>query len=500
METFKNRADPLCFLIDDLPAAVAMFDREMRYLAASKRWIEDYGLTAPLTGRSHYDLFPEIPDHWKEIHRRALKGESFAAEDERFQRLDKTDQYLSWTVQPWRDDGDKIGGIIIATEDVTKRKLSHEALKESEERFRALVFATSQVLWTAGPDGLFIREKVHPSWLQFTGQTIEQAVGWGWLDAIHPDDRARIEPIWRRAVDTKKLYVVDYRVRRCDGEYRWMTAKGAPLLDPDGSVREWIGANSDITEREFALQALNEAHRRKDEFLATLGHELRTPLATIQLAMDVIENDPTIKKKFHTLFSRMQRQVRHLTRVVEDIFQVSRMTCGQFDLRKEKRDLNEMVALIEDSHRAQFEKKGIKLNVTLADKALPISCDNVRFTQALGNLLDNAAKYTHPGGTVDLTVSRQADEALVRVRDTGIGVRPEQIKWIFGLFNQMKNGSDRAQEGIGIGLALARKLIELHDGTIEAKSEGLGRGSEFMVRLPLANPETAAGKTSKANG
>lgn len=465
-----------------------MFDREMRYLAASGRWIDDYSLPTPIKGLRHYDLFPEIPERWKELHRRALAGECFSAADERFDRADGVVQYVSWSLRPWRDASGEIGGIVIASEDVTKQKLSHEALRESEERFRALVFATSQVLWTTGPDGLVTKEKVHPTWLQFTGQTVAQAAGWGWLEAIHPDDRARVEPVWRRAVETKTLYVVDYRVRRCDGEYRWMAAKGVPLLYPDGKVREWIGANTDISDREFAIQALHEANQRKDEFLATLGHELRTPLATIQLAMDVMGNDSTINKKFQTLFSRMQRQVRHLTRVVEDIFQVSRMACGQIDLRKEKRDLNEMVALIEDSHKAQFEKKGIKLNVILADKALPISCDDVRITQAISNLLDNAAKYTDPGGTVDLTVSRQADEALVSVRDTGVGVRPEQIKWIFGLFNQMKNGSDRTHEGIGIGLALARKLIELHDGTIEAKSEGLGRGSEFMVRLPLAIP------------
>ncbi len=174
---------------------------------------------------------------------------------------------------------------------------------------------------------------------------------------------------------------------------------------------------------------------------------------------------------------------------MEDIFQVSRISCGKIDLRKESIDFNEIVAIVEDSLKVKFIEKGIRLNVELAAKPLPISCDRIRLTQVLGNLLDNAAKFTDTGGTVDLVVSRQANKAVVSVRDTGIGVRAEQIKWIFGLFNQMKNGPERTKEGIGVGLALARKLAELHGGTIEAKSAGLGKGSEFIVTLPLAAPQ-----------
>lgn len=175
----------------------------------------------------------------------------------------------------------------------------------------------------------------------------------------------------------------------------------------------------------------------------------------------------------------MQRQVKHLTRMVEDILHVSRIQKGEIDL-------HDLFSQLEDAHKANFDEKGVRLNVTISEQPLSVVGDSIRLTQVFGNLLDNAAKCTDKGGTVDLSVRPDANEAVISVRDTGIGIPSEQLAWIFELFNQMKNGSERAREGIGVGLALARKLIELHGGCIEARSEGPGKGSVFVVRIPLA--------------
>ncbi|HXG09974.1 MAG TPA: ATP-binding protein, partial [Gemmataceae bacterium] len=235
-------------------------------------------------------------------------------------------------------------------------------------------------------------------------------------------------------------------------------------------------------------EALAEADRRKDEFLALLSHELRNPLAPIRNALQIMRLhgplDPTLEKARDII----ERQVRHLSRLVDDLLDVSRITRGKITLRKERLDLSAVARLAIEIARPLIDKRQHQLIVTTATEPLWVEADPVRLEQIISNLLNNAAKYTDPGGRVWLTTERADDWAVLRVRDTGIGIPQEIQAHIFDLFIQADRSLDRSQGGLGIGLTLVRRLVEMHGGTIEAFSPGPGQGSEFIVRLPLAVP------------
>jgi len=375
-----------------------------------------------------------------------------------------------------------------------------EQLRTSETRFRSLVVATAQVVWTAAPDGLVVEDS--PTWRAFTGQTFEEGKGWGWLAAIHPEDRRRVENAWSNAVAQRTNFAVEYRLRRPDGSYSWMIARGTPVLNGDGSVREWIGANTDISERKraevererllvVAEQARAEAEaasRGKDDFLSMLSHELRNPLAPIRPALKVLRLIGPAEPRLHRAQDMIDRQVQHMTRLLDDLLDVSRITRGKVALTKARVALRETVLQAVDAARLLTEQKGQELRFDLPESGVWVDGDEVRLTQILTNLLDNAAKFTLTGGTITVQLRTEHDEAVLSVRDTGVGIAPEALARIFDLFTQEDATSDRQQGGLGIGLTLVRRLVELHGGRVEAGSPGRGHGSEFVVRLPLARP------------
>jgi len=236
------------------------------------------------------------------------------------------------------------------------------------------------------------------------------------------------------------------------------------------------------------VEELAEADRRKDEFLATLAHELRNPLAPILSALELMRlrtaDDPTLKG----LMDAVERQTWHLARLVDDLLEVSRITRGKVRLRKEPLDLETVVARAVETSRPFIEARKHELSVSPPGEPVRLEADPIRLEQVLINLLNNAAKYTDPGGRIWLTWAREGGEAVVRVRDTGIGIPPEMLSRIFDLFTQVDRSLDRAQGGLGIGLTLVRNLIEMHGGAVSADSAGPGRGSEFVVRLPALPP------------
>lgn len=380
--------------------------------------------------------------------------------------------------------------------DITSLKQAQDALlKRAEDRYRMIVETAQEGVWLLDENAR--TTFVNPKMAQLLGYAPEEMLGRDLLDFSDDEwaDVARQKLIDRTAgvVETH-----DFKFRRKDGSALWALLSCAPIFegaDYHGAlamVMDFTDRKRLEEERQRYLDELRQADRRKDEFLATLGHELRTPLATIKLATDVMATDDYLMETFGALFARVQRQVGHLTRMVDEVLQVSRATRGKIELQKEPLDINVLLAQVVEGQRARFTEKGIGLNVRLEEQTLPVSGDGMRLTQVFANLLDNAAKYTDQGGKVDLTASRKGDHVVVTVRDTGIGIPPEQLTWIFELFAQIKNGPERVREGIGVGLALARKLVELHGGAMEAKSEGIGKGSAFIVRLPLAVQNAAA--------
>lgn len=378
--------------------------------------------------------------------------------------------------------------------DITALKEAQEAmLQRSEDRYRRIIETAQEGVWLLDAEAK--TSFVNPKMAQLLGYSVDEMLGRPLPDFIDEE--------WLGVAEQKLIFRAagiveahEFKFRRRDGSDLWALLSCAPILE-GAAYRGALAMVMDFTEgrrleeeRQRYLEGLKQVNQRKDEFLATMGHELRTPLATIALAMDVMESDPSLTAKSRAMCSKAQRQVRHLRRMVEDILHVSRMNLGKIELSNERIELNHLIGHLKDIYQDRFEARGVRLNFVMSDDELPIFADELRLTQIFGNLLDNAVKFTDRDGTVEVMVSRKSNEALVSIRDSGVGIPKERLSWIFELFNQMKHGPERAREGIGVGLALARQITELHGGRIEAKSEGLGKGSEFLVHLPLIAPTT----------
>jgi CheY-like chemotaxis protein/nitrogen-specific signal transduction histidine kinase len=271
----------------------------------------------------------------------------------------------------------------------------------------------------------------------------------------------------------------------------WIYATGNVIYDDDGKPIRMVGINIDVTERKNIEIALRDADRRKDEFLAMLAHELRNPLAPIRNAVQILKTSGANQAHLKTARDIVERQVMHMTRLIDDLVDVARLTQGKITLKKEKVDLATVVSDAVDLAHPIISELGHHLTVELPPQSVLLYVDGVRLSQALGNLLTNAAKYTRPGGAIELTGTNSGDEILITVRDNGIGIAPDMLAHVFDLFTQSERTLDRAQGGLGIGLALVKRLIEMHGGQVEAYSAGIGQGSEFVLRLPHARDSRA---------
>jgi PAS domain S-box-containing protein len=430
-------------------------------------------------------VHPEDREATREVRREGLKrGEPF---DKEF-RIVRPDGTVR-TVHAWtrfeRDADGKLLRMLGTCQDITERKALEQALRLSEERYRSLVGAITSVVWTADAEGKFVEPQA--AWEAYTGQTWAEHRDWGWMAAVHDDDRPTVERKWAESVRTGSPCRSACRVWHAGtGGYRSCEGRAVPIRGPDGSIREWIGTLVDEDERIRALQELREADRRKDEFLAMLSHELRNPLAPILTAVEILDraggDDHEVASKQRAVIGR---QVQHMKRLLDDLLDVSRVSQGKIQLRKEPLELGAVLLQAVDVSRPVIVQKRQELSLTLAPGPLQLEADPTRLVQVFANLLNNAAKYTDVGGHIALTVKADSGEAVVKVRDDGMGMTPDLLARAFDLFVQETRSLDRAQGGLGIGLTMVRTLVKMHAGTVRASSEGPGRGSEFVVTLPL---------------
>jgi signal transduction histidine kinase/ActR/RegA family two-component response regulator len=276
------------------------------------------------------------------------------------------------------------------------------------------------------------------------------------------------------------------------GEARWMAYKVVTLTDAAGQPVALATVSQDITVRkalEDNLRSLagdlSEADRRKDEFLAILAHELRNPLAVIHNAVQVQLRASGDAKAVASTSEMLERQIGQMGRLVDDLLDMSRITQGKIELRRERVALTTVVAQAVEAARPFYKSRRHELTVALPQEEMYLDADPARVAQVVGNLLSNAGKFTDDGGRIWLSVERDDWQAVIRVRDTGIGIAVEELPRLFDMFTQVDSSLERTREGLGIGLTLVKTLVEMHGGTVEARSEGLGRGSEFVVRLPI---------------
>ena len=301
------------------------------------------------------------------------------------------------------------------------------------------------------------------------------------IQRVHPDDRERISAAVHEAYRVQKPFELEYRVLREDG-VRTVYAWGE--FEASVPLRLW-GTCQDVTEQRHASTELREADRRKNEFLAILAHELRNPLAPIRQSVVVAQNRSASEAQRQRAFEIIERQVAHMARLLEDLLEASRISHGRLELRKERTTLGGALLTAVETARPLIEARGHSLTVDVQEETIWLDADPMRLAQIFTNLLTNAAKYTNPQGRIVLRVTVEGELATVSVRDNGVGISPELLPRVFDMFSQAHPALERTQGGLGIGLAIARGLVALHGGGIEARSAGLGCGSEFVVRLPL---------------
>jgi PAS domain S-box-containing protein len=374
--------------------------------------------------------------------------------------------------------------------DTTERRQAEDSARENEARFRTMADAIPQLVWMARADGWIYW--YNSRWYEYTGTTPAAMEGWGWQSVHDPTVLPAVLERWKSSIASGEPFDMVFPLRGADGVFRIFLTRVMPLKDDLGDVLHWFGTCTDITAQRRAEEALRIADRRKDAFIATLAHELRNPLAPIRNAIEIMRLHGRAPPEHTMARDVIDRQARHLTRLVDDLLEVSRITRGKVQLRMERVALAAALNDAVEAVHPLMQSLAHTLTVEPPSEALYLLGDSTRITQVVLNLLNNAAKFTPRGGHIWLSAERAGDEALIHVRDTGVGIPAEHLSRIFEMFSQVTPSIERAAEGLGIGLALVRGLLELHGGTIEASSAGPGKGSEFIVRLPLAPAEDSS--------
>jgi PAS domain S-box-containing protein len=395
-----------------------------------------------------------------------------------------------------RDEGGAIVGAVGANMDITAQVEAERALKDSEAKFRSIANVIPQMVWSAPSGGG--NDYLNTRWAEFTGLDSREFAGYGWKVLIHPDDLPAILTAWERSHASGATFEVEHRLKHRSGQYRWVLNRALPLLGDDGSVVRWMGTLTDIDDKRRGVEELKAAARRKDEFLAMLAHELRNPLAPISSAAQLLGHVAADEGKVRQASEIIGRQVRHLTGLVDDLLDVSRVTRGLVELQRERVDLKAVMASAVEQARPLIETRRHRLDQATDAAPAWVEGDRIRLVQVIANLLNNAAKYTPQGGALKLSLEVGESEAAISVRDNGIGIGAALLPQVFELFTQAERTPDRAQGGLGLGLALVKSLVGLHGGSVEAHSGGPGMGSTFRVNLPLAqaaHPPAPAGST-----
>ncbi|HEX5817459.1 MAG TPA: PAS domain S-box protein [Gemmatimonadales bacterium] len=452
----------------------AVVGRPLAFLLPPDRQAADHAAQSRLRERGHAERFETV----------------FLARDQR--AVD-----VAVTLSTVCDADGRAVGVSRIVRDIGDLKRAEAGMRESEERFRLMADAAPVLIWLSDRTGGYTW--FNRPWLEFTGRAFDEEVGDGWAQGVHPDDCARCLETYRGALAEREPFQMDYRLRRHDGVYRWLLDTGRPLRDPRGDFIGYIGSCVDITERREVTEVLRQADRRKDEFLATLGHELRNPLSPIRNGLHILRLNADADAR-ERLVGMMERQVDHLVRLVDDLLEVSRISRGKVELRRARVELAPIVHGAIEACRPLLQQERHQLVVELPPEPIELEADAVRLTQVVANLLNNAAKYTEPGGHIRLSARVLDGEVELSVRDSGVGIPPEMLPEVFEMFAQVNRTLGRSQGGLGIGLALVRHLVELHGGSVNAHSGGDGMGSEFVVRLPLAGGRPPVDPTDLVRG
>ncbi len=406
---------------------------------------------------------------------------------------------ISLTISPIRNAAGEIIGASKIARDITPQKEAEETLRVSNQRFRMMADSAPVLIWIA--DSTKGRSWFNKRWLEFTGRALEQEQGFGWTQNVHEDDLTHCLQNYAEGFDSRKPFRSEYRVRRADGMARWIIEQATPLFEgPTGGFSGYIGSCVDITEakqlqteREETLKAERAAReeaervgRLKDEFLATVSHELRTPLNAVLGWATLLRRLQPGSEDHARGLETIERNARVQGQIIADLLDMSRIISGKVQLDVQPLDLNEVINAALDAVRLSIEAKKLRLRVTLDARAGRLRGDPGRLQQVFWNLLTNAVKFTPSGGHIDVFMERANSHVEVSVEDSGMGIKPEFLAFVFDRFRQADSSTTRRYGGLGLGLSIVKHLVELHGGSVRVKSPGEGKGATFVVALPIS--------------
>jgi len=394
---------------------------------------------------------------------------------------------------------------IAMMQDITTRKSAEEGRREAEALFRTLAEGIPSMAWVRRNDGSY--EYLNPQWRTYTGWSEENLAEHGLEQLIHPEELATVKRLDQAAITGGVEYATEFRHRRHDGAWRWTDSRVAPVRDAQGKVLRWVGLLTDIhdqrQEREHLLQkersARNEAEeasRLKDEFLAIVSHELRTPLSAIFGWSQLLLSPKVAATELQKGLETISRNARAQAQIIDDLLDMSRIITGKIRLNLQTVDLSQILEKAVDSVRPDAAAKGLRIEAMIAPSC-PVKGDFDRLQQILWNLLSNAVRFTPGGGKIQVALERVSSHLEVTVSDTGEGIDPEFLPFVFDRFRQQDGSTSRAHGGLGLGLSIVRNLVELHGGEIRASSAGLGKGSTFILHLPISLVDLAKAPESR---
>lgn len=493
-QTSRHKDEILAMFVEHVPAAVAMLDKDMRYLAVSRRWINDYGLTGrSIIGQSHYDVFPEIRNmpRWLEIHQRCLQGNTESCQEDSFVRTDGRVDWLRWEIHPWRTEHMEVGGIVMFTEVVNDQKEAAQIVRESELRFRTLA--------TQCPVGIFLTDAkgdcifVNEYWCKMSGLGASEGMVRGWTRALHPMDHDRLIRVWNEAIQERRTFCCDFRFLKPTGEIVWATARAVELRDEHGEITGYVGTIVNTTEEKCReVQSLD--HKAKldritrlsimGEMASGLAHELKQPLSAISAYAQACARLVT-QSESTTLaepIGKILQQVARASLVIDRIREFVQK--GQLAL--EPVDLNRLAKHVSTSPELVMRNQNVSIRVETSQMALA-SADALQIEQVLLNLVHNSldASLHSPHGheVVIATAQKRRDEVEITVRDRGCGLSPQALEHLFEPFFTTKS------TGMGMGLAISKSIIEAHGGRAWAENN-LDGGASFSFTLPVSVGES----------